>query len=124
MHLAPQLSENGPSDVGEPFEFARGAMLYGRFLYPFITVAADRRYRVLEAAARTRWRQMGITAPQVSKNGKLLEPKLAEVVEVLVKSGPINPKGRDKWTASRDLRNWSSYPGFQQIPSLETPRPH
>jgi hypothetical protein len=81
-------------------------MLYGRFFPPFITVAAEQQYRVLEIGARTRWRQMTITAPQVSKNGKPLEPKLAEVVEVLVKSGAINAKCGDKWTASRGLRNW------------------
>lgn len=39
-HLQPQLSPNVPQEIASLFEVARGAMIYGWFFYPLITLGA------------------------------------------------------------------------------------
>ena len=51
-HLKPRLGPNVPSDVVALFEVARGAMIYGWFFYPIITLGAEQCLRVLEAGVK------------------------------------------------------------------------
>lgn len=115
-HLAPNLSPQVPEDILALFEVARGAIIYGWFFYPLLTLGAEQTQRVMEAAARQRCLELGIAQPKVNqKTGRRTEPRFFEQIEALVARGTIGPGEAQRWKATRNLRNHASHPGRQTI---------
>jgi hypothetical protein len=98
--LSVELSANVPAEIRDLFTVARGAMLYGWFFYPLFRLGEEQLYRVLEAAAKLRYREAGGTANR---------PSYFEVIDSLVEMGLIPEDERERWTAARKLRNHVSH---------------
>jgi hypothetical protein len=113
--LKPQVKSSAPEEIAALFEVARGSMIYGWFFYPLITLASEQVYRVLEAAARLRCLESGITPSKLSKKGKPLKPDFAQLISALIRRGFIFPTERGRWEAARRLRNSASHPLRQAI---------
>lgn len=99
--LAVDLSDDVPAEIRDLFAIARGAMLYGWFFYPLFRLGEEQLYRVLEAAVRLRYRQLG---------GAKAAPRYEETIELLVDHGLISTEQTERWTAARHLRNLVSHP--------------
>lgn len=99
--LAVDLSEDVPSEIRDLFAIARGAMLYGWFFYPLFRLGEEQLYRVLETAAKLRYREAG---------GTTNRPTYIEVIDSLIGLGFISADERERWTAARKLRNHASHP--------------
>jgi len=99
--LGVDLKEHVPREVRELFAVARGAMLYGWFFYPMFALGEQQLYRVLEAAARARYRQVG---------GEKREPHFAQVIDFLIGVNVIAEMDGERWHAARELRNAASHP--------------
>src|SRR5712691_10705007 len=54
------LTSQVPVEVADLLEVARGAIIYGWFYYPLLTLGVEQCFRCLETAARTRAKQLGI----------------------------------------------------------------
>lgn len=98
--LSVELKQHIPHEIRELFEVARGAMLYGWFFYPLFALGEEQLYRVLEAAARARYRQTG---------GPQREPRFKEAIDFLVGNAVIPEPDREHWDAARELRNAASH---------------
>ena len=99
--LAVELSAEVPEQIDDLFSIARGAMLYGWFFYPLFRLGEEQLYRVLEAAAKHRYRGAG---------GAEDEPSFHEAVAYLLERDLIAPSEAERWTAARRLRNIASHP--------------
>ena len=55
-----ELKEHVPEPVSDLFAIARGALLYGWFFYPLFRLGEEQLYRVVEAAAKERYRQLEV----------------------------------------------------------------
>lgn len=97
------------------FEGARGAMVYGWFFYPLITLASEQFGRIMEAAAKQRCQQLGIDTKITRKNGKTYDRKFYELIEDLAKQGAIVEQDVRRWDATRNLRNMSAHAERQSI---------
>lgn len=104
--LDADLSETVPIEVRKLFAVARGAIAYGYFFYPLLTLAAEQLYRVAEAAIDHKCREMGRHKPKDT---------FAHKIEWLRKVSVIADK--DKWDAIRNIRNEASHPRSQTIVS-------
>lgn len=100
--LGPQV----PEKIHDLFDVARGAMLYGWFYYPLFHLGEQQLYRVLEAAARERYRQLGGT-----RSGA----RYQQVIEALVDAGAIHADDLERWDAGRQLRNRASHLDVQAV---------
>ncbi len=98
--LSVELKQHVPHEIRELFEVARGAMLYGWFFYPLFALGEEQLYRVLEAAARARYRQTG---------GPKQEPRFKEAIDFLVDNAVIPEPDSERWDAARKLRNAASH---------------
>ena len=98
--LSVELSETGPVEIRDLFAIARGTMLYGWFFYPLFRLGEEQLYRVLETAAKLRYREAG---------GTKKRPTFFEVIDSLVQMGNIPEEERERWTAARKLRNHASH---------------
>jgi hypothetical protein len=99
--LSVELSAEVPSEIRDLFAIARGAMLYGWFFYPLFRLGEEQLYRVLEAAAKLRYREAGGMKKNLS---------FFEAIDFLVEMGLIPENGRERWTAAKNLRNLASHP--------------
>jgi len=98
--LSVELSETVPAEIRDLFAVARGAMLYGWFFYPLFKLGEEQMYRVMETAAKLRYRETG---------GERSRPTFFEAIDSLVEMGHIQADERERWTAARKLRNYSSH---------------
>jgi hypothetical protein len=99
--LSVEVAAHVPEDVRELFAVARGALLYGVFFYPLFYLAQGQIYRVAEAGARERYRQLG---------GPKSRPRFADAVAWLLEAGHIPSEHELQWEAMRELRNHASHP--------------
>lgn len=115
--LKPQLSANVPQEIAFLFEVARGSMVYAMFFLPLASLATEQCYRVLEAAARQRCKQLGLLKQRTGKAKVLPDTPFADLVTILRQAGKI-PKGDlDAWRSMVFLRNRFSHPTSQSISS-------
>lgn len=122
-NMQPQLNPNVPADIAALFEVARGAMIYGWFFYPLITLAAEQCSRVLEAGVKACCVIHGIPTHRLDKNdrplraksGKPIETTYSENIAMLIKAEVIPASEVDYWNAARELRNLFSHPERQMI---------
>jgi hypothetical protein len=98
--LAVELRQHVPHEIRELFAVARGAMLYGWFFYPMFALGEEQLYRVLEAAARARYKQVG---------GQKRRPSFEKAINFLIESDVIPQMDGEPWHAARELRNAASH---------------
>lgn len=97
----PQLLDVVPAHVRGMFEHARGAMIYGWYYYPLLTVGYAECARTIEAGARNA--------------SKLLWPdqtpkRYAAIIEDLHSGGWIKKDEVDRWHIGRQIRNSFAHP--------------
>jgi hypothetical protein len=122
-NMEPQPGPNVPTDIAALFEVARGAMVYGWFFYPLITLAAEQCSRVLEAGVKACCVAHGIPTQRLDKNGhplrtnsgRPIDTTYSENIAMLIKAEIIPASETDLWKASRELRNMFSHPERQMI---------
>ncbi len=66
----PIPNDSVPDNIVALLEVARGAMIYGLFFCPLVTLGSEQCYRVLEAAIRLRCDQLGLPTKTVRRNGR------------------------------------------------------
>lgn len=104
--LAEELKPHVPENIRALFDVARGALLYGWFFYPLFRLGEEQLYRVVEAAAKARYRQTAGPEPL---------PNFKRVIEHLVDVGVIPEADQPRWDAARNLRNRASHPHQQTV---------
>ncbi len=100
----PKLDAKVPTEVTALLEVTRGAMIYGWYFYPLLTLGVEQCYRLLDTGTRIRCKQLGIPTASFKKN-----------MEALMKHGAIPEADGIRWDAVRKLRNSSSHPERQSI---------
>lgn len=104
-----------PIEVAFLFEVARGSMIYGLFFLPLAALATEQGYRVLEAGARHRCKQLGLLKKKSAKPNAFPDSPFVDLVAALQKAGRI-PKGDlAAWKSMVSLRNLFSHPTSQDI---------
>lgn len=104
--LEPELSPDVPTSIRALFETARGALCYGWFFHPLCTLASDQLYRVVEAALRHQYRELG--------NGRRA-PNFSSLIDAAFRDGRFPEHMRGQLNALRELRNHASHPENQTI---------
>lgn len=104
--LALELKQHVPDETRELFSVARAAAVYGWFYYPLFFLAEEQLHRVVEAAARACYQQLG---------GAARQPRFAETIEFLIERGIIPRSDKERWRAARWLRNQASHPTRQSV---------
>lgn len=113
--LKPQIDASVPVEVAFLFETARGSMIYGMFFLPLAALATEQGFRVLEAGARHRCKQLGLLKKKSSKPNAFPDSPFVDLVAALQKAGKI-PKGDvAAWKSMVCLRNVFSHPTQQHI---------
>lgn len=114
-NMDPQLGPNVPADIAALFEVARGAIVYGWFFYPLITLAVEQCSRVLEAGVKACCVEHGIPTQRLDKSGSPIATTYSQNIAMLIKSEVIPASDADLWNVARDLRNLFSHPERQMI---------
>jgi hypothetical protein len=107
--LKPQLDESVPEEVAFLFEVARGSMIYGLFFLPLAALATEEGFRVLEAGARHRCKQLELAKKKSGKANAFPEEAYADLVTALHRAGKIPKEDLDIWQSMVFLRNSSSH---------------
>jgi hypothetical protein len=110
-----QLDARVPQEIAALFEVARGAMIYGWFFYPLMTLGAEQCYRVMEAGIRARCAQLGIPVVVAQKDGTGRPVSFGRLMQTLTERGLIRDDDKALWDIAKDLRNWASHPEAQTI---------
>lgn len=115
--LKPKLDPNVPQEVAFLFEVARGSMVYGVFFLPLASLATEQGFRVLEAGARVRCKQLGLLKKISGKAKVLPDESFADLVIKLREAGKIPKEDSDNWKSMVFLRNNFSHHTSQSIRS-------
>jgi len=101
-----ELDPAVPLPIRKLFETARGTLVYSLMFYPLLTLGAEQLFRVLEASASLKCKEL--TAPPKVRT---FEKK----IEWLEEKGAITAEEQPRWNAIRHMRNESSHPKDQSI---------
>lgn len=115
LYLQPQLTSSVPKEIVTLLEVARGAMIYGWFFYPLVTLGAEQCWRVLQAGVRLRCQQLGIQTKRKDRGGREWNTSFFENVSALLGSNLVTELDKPRWDAVRRLRNSTSHPDRQMI---------
>ncbi len=113
--LKPQLDSKVPVEVAFLFEVARGSMVYGMFFLPLAALATEQGFRVLEAGARHRCKQLGLLKKKSAKPNAFPDSPFVDLVAALQKAGRIPSGDLAAWKSMVSLRNLFSHPKSQSI---------
>lgn len=113
--LKPQLDSSVPVEVAFLFEVARGSMVYGIYFLPLAALATEQGFRVLEAGARHRCKQLGLLKRKSAKATAFPDSPFVDVVAALQKAGTIPKADLDVWRSMVTLRNNFSHSTSQSI---------
>lgn len=102
LFLGPQLVCPVPEGIIRMFDVARGMACYGCYFYPMYQQSFEQLFRVLEAAAVSRFEQLD--GPK-DKHHRTYETKLNWLAEM----GEVDDDIKGRWHASRSLRNSYSH---------------
>jgi hypothetical protein len=115
----PTLDPKVPEEIAKLLEVARGAMIYGWYFNPLLTLGNDQCWRVLEAGVRMRCQQFGVPTTEPVKNGKLKgtvrENGFGKNINALIKHGKIPEVDQPRWQAAKGLRDLASHPKQQLV---------
>lgn len=103
-----QLNASAPENIRVLFSAAQGALVYSIFFHPIMTLALDQVARLVESAARAKYKQISST------RWKNFEKSIAWFLQ----QGIIAAESEKRWTAMRHLRNNGSHPQTQYLYSL------
>jgi len=109
------LEPSVPEDVAFLFEVTRGSMVYGMFFLPLASLATEQCYRVLEAGARRRCKQLGLMKMKPGKRKALPDTPFAELVAALKRADKIPEGDLHAWDTMPFLRNHFSHPTSQLL---------
>jgi hypothetical protein len=98
----PTLNPKVPEGIAALLEVARGAMIYGLYFKPLLTLGDDQCWRILETGIRFRCQQAGIPTTTFDAN-----------IKTLIKERIISTTDEKRWKAVRNLRNEASHPKQQ-----------
>ena len=113
--LKPQVDSSVPVEIAFLFEVARGAMIYGMYYLPLAALATEQGFRVLEAGARHRCKQLGLLKKKSAKPNAFPDSPFVDLVAALQKAGKIPKRDFDVWKSMVFVRNRSSHPTSQII---------
>jgi hypothetical protein len=113
--LKPRLAASVPDEISFLFNIARGSMVYAMFFLPLASLAAEQSFRVLEAGARVRCKQLGLVKKKSGKTKALPDESFADVVAKLKRVGQIPDDDSDLWKSMVFLRNRFSHHTSQTI---------
>lgn len=113
--LKPRLAPTVPDEIAFLFEVARGSMIYGMFFLPLASLAIEQSFRVLEAGARVRCKQLGWASKKSGKTKALPDVSFADVIAELKRVGQIPDHDSDVWKSMVFLRNSFSHHTSQAI---------
>ena len=110
LFLGVELAARVPEPVQHLFQVARNTLPYGHFFYPLYTLGAEQLYRVADAAALHRYRDLG--GPKTKRGAA---PTFAVRVRWLRQHGFIAEEHAHQWDGFRELRNDASHPEVQSV---------
>jgi hypothetical protein len=113
--LGIHLDRRVPADIAAMFDAARGAMIYGRFFAPLVSLGVEHCYRLLEAAARARCLQLGLEVDFADKQGRRHELSFDHNLRQLQAHGALDVAALGRWQQARELRNWAADPAHQAV---------
>jgi hypothetical protein len=114
-YLRPRLKPTVPMEIVTLLEVARGAMIYGWFFYPLLTLGAEQCWRVLESGVRLRCQQIGIQTKRPRGKGREEDTTFSENVTALFGRPFAMKLNKSRWDAVRGLRSSTSHPSRQMI---------
>ena len=117
--LKPQLEPNVPEEIAFLFEVARGSMVYGMFFLPLASLATEQGFRVLEAGARHRCKQLGLLKKKSGKSKVLPDISFADLIAALGQYSKIPDGDLHAWKSMVFLRNRFSHHTSQTIRSRQ-----
>jgi hypothetical protein len=85
----PTLDTKIPLELAKLLEVTRGAMIYGWYFYPLLTLGIDQCWRILETGVRVRCQQLGIPTKKLTKKGKEISTTFDENITALSRLGII-----------------------------------
>jgi hypothetical protein len=110
LFLDVELVARVPEPVQSLFLVARNTLLYGHFFYPLYTLGSEQLYRVADAAALHRYRDLG--GPKTKRSS---DPAFKARIGWLREHGVIADERAPQWEGFRELRNDSSHPDMQSV---------
>jgi hypothetical protein len=110
LFLGIELAACVPEPVQHLFQAAQSTLPYGHFFYPLYTLGSEQLYRVADAAALHRYRDMG--GPRTKRGA---DPTCAARIRWLCQHGVIADKYAHQWGGFRELRNDTSHPEMQSL---------
>lgn len=117
--LKPQLDSKVPDEIAFLFEVARGSVVYGMFFLPLASLATEQGFRVLEAGARVRCKELGLLKSKIRKTKVLPDESFTDLVAKLKEAGKIGNADCDVWKTMVFLRNRFSHHTSQTIRSRQ-----
>jgi hypothetical protein len=118
LFLGVELAAHIPEPVQHLFLVARNTLPYGHFFYPLYTLGSEQLYRVADAAALHRYRDLG-----GSKTKKGNDPPFKARIGWLHRHGVIDDENAPQWQGFRELRNHASHADMQSLFTPGTPTP-
>jgi hypothetical protein len=113
LFLGVELGASAPEPVQNLFLVARNTLPYGHFFYPLYTLGSEQLYRVADAAALHRYRDLD--GPKTKRGN---DPTFKTRIQWLREQGVIADEYAPQWEGFRELRNQTSH---ADMPSLFTP---
>lgn len=113
--LKPRLNASVPVEVAFLFETARGSLIYGMYFLPLAALATEQGFRVLEAGARHRCKQLGLLKKKSAKPNAFPDAPFVDLVGALQKAGKIPEGDVAAWKSMVGLRNLFSHSTSQTI---------
>lgn len=110
LFLGVELAARVPEHVQNLFLVARNTLPYGHFFYPLYTLGSEQLYRVADAAALHRYRDLG--GPKTKRGN---DPAFKARIRWLREHGVIADERAPQWEGFRELRNDSSHPDMQSV---------
>jgi hypothetical protein len=98
----PTLNPKVPEEIAKLLEVARGAMIYGLYFKPLLTLGAEQCYRLLDTGTRIRCNQVGIATKTFKEN-----------TDALMNHGILSKNDEELWKEIRKARNTASHPEQQ-----------
>lgn len=104
--LSVELGAAVPEDIHDLFEVAKGTLAYGWFYYPLYDGGQQQLFRLSEAAAFHRYRELGGSKKQLS---------FQKTIVWLAENGAIDEATAELWHALRKLRNEGAHPKHRLV---------
>lgn len=106
LFLSVELHPSVPAEIRDLFEVAKGTLVYGWFYYPLYDGGQQQLFRLAEAAAFHRYRELGGPRERLS---------FQKTIDWLAETGAMNAGTVEQWHALRKLRNEGAHPKHRVV---------